>query len=295
MHTIRTWLIASRPVSLTASVVPVLVGTAVAAGEAFRPALVALALAGSVAMQVGTNLINDYFDHLKGSDTAESLGPSGVIQRGLLSPRAVLAGGVTAFAIAAAIGLVITAVVGWPVLALGVASVLAGYFYTASPLSFAYRGLGEAVVFVFMGPVIVVGAWYVQTESWAWAPFLASLPVGMLVAAILHANNVRDIDSDRRNHKWTLAALAGRPLADYEYALLVAGAYVVTVAIVAGGAPPAALLPLLTLPLAARLIADEFTARSPRRLNLVLARTAGLHLLFGLLLASGFALDAWMD
>jgi 1,4-dihydroxy-2-naphthoate octaprenyltransferase len=295
MHTIRTWLIASRPVSLTASVVPVLVGTAVAAGEAFRPALFALALAGSVAMQVGTNLINDYFDHLKGSDTAESLGPSGVIQRGLLSPRAVLAGGVTAFAIAAAIGLVITAVVGWPVLALGVASVLAGYFYTASPLSFAYRGLGEAVVFVFMGPVIVVGAWYVQTESWAWAPFLASLPVGMLVAAILHANNVRDIDSDRRNHKWTLAALAGRPLADYEYALLVAGAYVVTVAIVAGGAPPAALLPLLTLPLAARLIADEFTARSPRRLNLVLARTAGLHLLFGLLLASGFALDAWMD
>jgi len=295
MQIVRTWLIAVRPVSLTASVVPVLVGTAVAAGEAFRPALFALALAGAVAMQAGTNLINDYFDHVKGSDTAESLGPSGVIQRGLLTPCAVFAGGGGAFAVAAAIGLAITAVVGWPVLALGVASVLAGYFYTASPLSLAYRGLGEAVVFIFMGPVIVVGAYYVQTEEWASAPFLASLPVGMLVAAILHANNVRDIEGDRRNRKWTLAALAGRPLADYEYAALVGGAYVALIAVVTLTVAWTALLPLLTLPPAARLIADEFRARSPRRLNAVLARTAGLHLLFGLLFALGLAVDAWID
>jgi 1,4-dihydroxy-2-naphthoate octaprenyltransferase len=293
MRYARTWLSAVRPISLTASVVPVLVGTAVAADEAFRPALFALALAGAVAIQIGTNLVNDYFDHVKGTDTAGSLGPSGVIQRGILSPRAVLAGGIVAFAVGAAVGLTITAVVGWPILALGAASVLAGYFYTASPLSLAYRGLGEAVVFVFMGPVIVVGAYYVQTEEWAWAPFLASLPVGLLVAAILHANNVRDIESDRRNRKWTLAALAGRPLADYEYAALIFGAYVIVPLIVLGGVAWTVLLPLLTLPLAARLVRDEMEATSPRRLNAVLAGTAGLHLLFGLLLALGYAVAAW--
>ena len=116
---------------------------------------------------------------------------------------------------------------GWPVLALGVASVLAGYFYTASPFSLAYRGLGEVVVFVFMGPVIVMGAYYVQVEHFAWEAFIASVPIGLLVAAILHANNVRDIENDRRNNKWTLAALAGRPLADYEFIALTLGAYVV--------------------------------------------------------------------
>ena len=133
-----------------------------------------LALLGSVAIHAGTNLVNDYFDHVKGTDNEESLGQSGVIQRGLLSARAVLTGGIVAFAIGAAIGLVITAHDGWPVLALGVASVAAGYFYTASPFSLAYRGLGEAVVFVFMGPVIVLGSYYVQTQAWAWEPFVAS-------------------------------------------------------------------------------------------------------------------------
>src|SRR5581483_4157303 len=146
--------------------------------DAFRPLLFMLALSGSAAIHAGTNLVNDYFDHVKGTDNEESLGQSGVIQRGLLSDRAVLAGGIVAFGVGAAIGLVITALTGWPVLALGLASVAAGYFYTASPFSLAYRGLGEVVVFVFMGPVIVLGAYYVQTETFAWEPFLASIPVG---------------------------------------------------------------------------------------------------------------------
>lgn len=294
MPAIKTWLVALRPVSFTASVIPVLVGTAIAAADEFHALLFVLTLAGSVAIHAGTNLVNDYFDHVKGTDTEESLGQSGVIQRGLLSARAVLAGGVAAFGAGAAIGLVIAAMTGWPVLALGVASVMAGYFYTASPFSLAYRGLGEIVVFVFMGPVIVVGAYYVQTQSFAWEPFLASLPIGLLVAAILHANNVRDIENDRRNNKWTLAALAGRPLADYEYVGLMLGGYaVVVVMTVAGAAPWPVLITLLTLPLALRLVRFETQQTSPRALNLVLAQTAGLHLLFGALLAFGFALGAW--
>jgi 1,4-dihydroxy-2-naphthoate polyprenyltransferase len=255
---VQTWLIAVRPVSFTASVVPVLVGTAVAADETFRPWLFALALVGSVGVLAGTNLVNDYYDHVKGTDTEDSPGPPGVIQRGLLEPRAVLTGGIVAFAVSAAVGIAITVAVGWPILLLGVASVAAGYSYTAPPLSLAYRGLGEAVVFVFMAPVIVVGAYYVQTEAWAWEPFLASLPVALLVAAILHAN----------------------------YVLLVA-------LVLADAAPWPVLLTLVTLPIAGALAAQAARERRPRALNALLAGTAGLHMLFGLLLALGYALRAW--
>jgi 1,4-dihydroxy-2-naphthoate octaprenyltransferase len=294
MSALGTWFTALRPVSFTASVIPVLVGTAIAAEDGFRPLLFVLALAGSVAIHAGTNLVNDYFDHVEGTDGADSLGPSGVIQRGVLSARVVLAGGIVAFGIGATVGLIITAMTGWPVLALGVASVLAGYFYTASPFSLAYRGLGEVVVFVFMGPVIVLGAYYVQTEAWSWAAFVASLPVGLLVAAILHANNVRDIQNDRRNNKWTLAALAGRPIADYEYIALTLGGYaVVVVMTIAGSAPWPVLITLLSLPIALRVVQAEARASSARSLNMVLAQTAGLHMIFGALLALGFAVAVW--
>jgi 1,4-dihydroxy-2-naphthoate octaprenyltransferase len=289
----RTWLIALRPVSLTASVIPVLVGTAIASQHEFHFGLFLLALVGSMAIQGGTNLVNDYFDHVKGTDSAESLGPSGVIQLGILTPKQVLVGGIACFVAGALIGVTIAALVGWPILALGLASVAAGYFYTASPFSLAYRGLGEAVVFTFMGPAIVMGAYYVQTEVWAWEAFIASLPIGLLVAAILHANNVRDIESDRRNSKWTLAAMAGRPLADYEFIVLMLGGYAVVVAMaIAGTAPWPVLISMLTLPLALRIVRLEARETSPRGLNIVLAQTAGLHMLFGLLFALGFALAA---
>ena len=294
MQQLRVWLTAVRPVSFTASVIPVLIGTAIASADAFHPLLFVLALLGSVALQAGTNLVNDYFDHVKGTDNEESLGQSGVIQRGLLPARSVLAGGIVSFTVGALIGIVIALQVGWPVLALGVASVLAGYFYTASPFSLAYRGLGEAVVFVFMGPVIVLGAYYVQTQAWAWEPFVASLPIGLLVAAILHANNVRDIENDRKNGKWTLAALAGRPFADYEYVALMLGGYGIVIAMtIAGAAPWPVLLTLLTLPLALRVVRLEARQTSARGLNLVLAQTAGLHMMFGVLLAFGFAVAVW--
>jgi 1,4-dihydroxy-2-naphthoate octaprenyltransferase len=294
MRNIQTWVVALRPVSFTASVIPVLVGTAIAAQYSFDALLFVLALAGSVMIHAGTNLVNDYFDHVKGTDNEESLGQSGVIQRGMLSAQEVLVGGIAAFAIGAVVGLVITAMTGWPVLALGIASVLAGYFYTASPFSLAYRGLGEVVVFVFMGPVIVMGAFYVQVEAFAWEAFIASVPIGLLVAAILHANNVRDIENDRKNHKWTLAALAGRPVADYEFIALTIGAYVVVVLMIIGGSAPwPVLITLLSLPLAIQLVRLEMNTTSARKLNVVLAQTAGLHMIFGVLLAFGFALAVW--
>ena len=288
------WLLALRAPSLTASVIPVLVGTAVVADEVFRPGLFVLVLLGSMALQGGTNLINDYFDHALGVDTDDALGPSGVIQRGLLSPRAVLIGGGVAFAIGSALGVWIAVIVGWPVLALGVASVAAGYAYTAPPLKLAYRGLGELTSFAFMGPAVVAGAAYVQLEAWTWEPFLASLPVGLLAAAILHANNLRDIEGDREHGKRTIAALTGRPVADYEFALLLAAAFAVALSLVIqDAAPPSALLALLPLPRALLLLRSLAASIEPRALNRVLFGAVELHLTFGLLWALGFALRAW--
>lgn len=293
---LRVWLLAVRFPSLTASVIPVLVGTAVVAHDAFRPGLFAMALIGSMALQAGTNLVNDYYDHMQGADSGESLGPSGVIQLGLLSPRAVLIGGLVAFAIGAALGIVIAAIAGWALLPLGVASVLAGYAYTAPPLKLAYRGLGEVTSFAFMGPVIVMGAAYVQVEAFTWEAFLASLPVGFLVATILHANNLRDIDDDRTHAKYTLASLVGRPAADYELIALIALAFAGAASLAGAGIVSRyGLIALLAAPLALRTATALRVSRNPRSLNRVLLSTVGLHLVFGLLWALGLAIGAWTD
>src|SRR4030095_11860329 len=156
----RVWLEASRPFSFTASVTPVLIGSVLAAIDGpFYWGRFFLALFGSLFIQVGTNLINDYYDYANGVDTPETLGPSQVIQRGLLTAKEVYWGGIATFALGSLFGLILVALCGWPILALGMISVLAGYFYTANPLSLAYIALGEATVFVFMGPVIVMGAY----------------------------------------------------------------------------------------------------------------------------------------
>jgi len=285
---------AMRPLSFTAAVVPVLVGTGLAADQAFRPGLFVLALFGSMALQGGTNLVNDYYDHQLGTDTATSLGPSGVIQRGVLSPREVLVAGGVAFGLGVAIGLAITAIVGWPVLILGVVSVLGGFFYTAPPLKLAYRALGEVTSFAFMGVIIVMGAAYVQTEEFTWEAFLAALPVALLTAAILHANNLRDIEGDRAHGKRTLASLTGRPWADYELVALVLSPFALAIALpIASFAPLTALIALLALPPALRMLRTLRISHDARSLNRVLISSVGLHLLFGLLWALGFALDAW--
>ena len=288
--TVRLWLNATRPMSFTAAVVPVLVGSFLAFRDDFQFVRFAMALAGSVAILAGTNLVNDYFDHVKGADGPHSLGPSGVIQRGLLSPRAVLLGGIACFVVGSAIGLVLVAIVGWSLLWLGLASVAAGFLYTGGPAAFAYIGLGEVIVFLFMGPVMVMGAYFVQTERWSWTPFLVSLPVACLVTAILHANNMRDIDDDRRNGKRTIATVIGRRWANVEYYVLVAATYIALLAAVAVRAAPwPALAAIATIPLAYRAANVARTTTNPRRLNRVLGMTALLHMRFGLLLAAGLA------
>ncbi|WP_322797234.1 prenyltransferase, partial [Tepidiforma sp.] len=171
----RQWFAASRPVSFTTAAIPALVGTLLAAPESFTWWTAALAILGSVLFLAGTNFTNDYFDYRKGSDRPGIPGPPGAIQQGLLTPRQVLGAGLVCFAAGAAIGLVLCAAVSWQLLWVGAAALAAGFLYTGWPLHLAYIGLGEVVVYIFMGPVIVMGAAFVQLERWTLDAFVASL------------------------------------------------------------------------------------------------------------------------
>ncbi len=297
---VRIWFEAIRPFSFTASITPVLIGTVMGATDGpFSFELFLLVLFGSLFIHIGTNLINDYYDYVNRVDILETegpnlAGPSLIIQRGLLGPGEVYWGGVAAFALGSALGLFLVYLCGWPVLAIGLASVLAGYFYTANPLSLAYIALGEATVFLFMGPVIVVGAYYVQRQGFALAPFLLSLPVGCLVAAILQANNIRDLESDKERDKHTLATVIGRRAAIYELASLVYGAFIIAAALVLiGYAPWPVLLTLVTLPHAIPIVRTALSTTDMEELDTVVLSTAKLHLEFGLLLIVGL-MGSWL-
>ncbi len=289
---IRVWWRAARPFSFTAATVPVLLGTAIAAYQGhFSPVVLVLALAGAILLQAGTNLINDYYDYVKGADKIQVLGVGGAIQRGELTPRQVFIGGLVAFGVGSAIGLYFVSVSGPFILILGIFSVLAGFFYTAGPAALAYIGLGEITVFIFMGPVIVIGAYFVQAGTAPLEVILASLPVGFLVAAILHANNLRDMESDKSIGKRTLATLLGRRRANLEYYLLVGGTYLaVVIMAVVGLAPVYTLIALLTFPVAYALMKRVSIDTEPVALNPVLRKTAQLHARFGLLLVTGWVL-----
>jgi 1,4-dihydroxy-2-naphthoate octaprenyltransferase len=291
---VAIWIQAIRAPSLSAAAIPVLLGVAVAARAGFFSlGRVILALVGAMAIQAGTNLINDYYDFRSGADSEQSLGPSMVIQRGLLSADQVWRGGITAFAIGALIGLVLVYLCGWPILAIGIPSVMAGYFYTANPVSLAYVALGELTVFIFMGPAIVIGSYYVMAMHFSSAAIWASIPLGFLVAGILHANNVRDIESDLRHGKRTLATILGRTGANYELIALDIAAYVTTIiAILLHSIPWIALVVFVTIPRARDQLRIVTRESDPKKLNLGLFRSIQLHMEFGLLMIAAFLVAA---
>jgi 1,4-dihydroxy-2-naphthoate octaprenyltransferase len=253
-----------------------------------------LALVGAMAIQAGTNLINDYYDFRSGADSEQSLGPSMVIQRGLLSADQVWRGGIVAFAIGALIGLVLVYQCGWPILAIGIPSIAAVYFYTASPVSLAYVALGELTVFIFMGPAIVVGSYFVMAMHFSSSAIWASIPLGFLVAGILHANNIRDIESDTRHRKRTLATMLGRTGANYELIVLDLAAYVtMIVGVLVNAIPWIALAVFLTVPRVLDQIRIMTRESDPKKLNLGLFRSIQLHMEFGLLMIAAFLVAAF--
>ena len=288
----RNWVIAARPATLPAAVVPVLVGTtAVLHLAPFRTLPFALAFLCSVLIQIGTNFANDVFDYHKGADTAERLGPTRVTQSGLIPPGRVLAATYLTFGLAALLGLYLVVIGGWPILVAGVLSILSGLAYTGGPYPLGYHGLGDLFVFVFFGLVAVTGSGYLQTGAIEPIALAAAIPTGFLVTAILVVNNLRDADTDHAAGKMTLAARFGRRTARVQYAILVLGAYLFPPLLpLFDRTTDVHWLPLLSLPLGLFLVRTVATHSDGPALNKTLKLTGMLHMLFGLLFSVSLAL-----
>jgi 1,4-dihydroxy-2-naphthoate octaprenyltransferase len=283
---VAAWIGAARPRTLPAAVVPVVVGLALA-GRA-RPldvGVAAITLLAAILIQIGTNLANDYYDFVAGADTSERLGPRRITQAGLAAPATVRAAAFATLGAAAVAGAWLVAVGGWPILLIGVASLIAAVAYTGGPYPLAYHGLGDVFVFVFFGLVAVNGTVLLQTGNVTGLSLAVSLPVACLATAILVVNNLRDIGTDARAGKRTLAVRIGAAATRLQYAALVSIPFVVAL-LLAAVAGPALLVTLLAVPLAVREV-RALHERDGAALNASLAGTARLHLIFGVLLAIG--------
>jgi 1,4-dihydroxy-2-naphthoate octaprenyltransferase len=282
---VRVWLLAARPATLVAAIVPVLVGGALAARlGSFQPLPFVVALAAALLIQIGCNLANDYFDYHKGADTSARLGPPRVTQSGLVPPATVWRAALLVFALATLLGLYLVWVGGLPILLIGAAAIFAAVLYVGGPWPYGYHGLGDLVCFVFFGLLGVVGMALLLTGGAPPEAWWAALPVAALVTAILVVNNLRDIDTDRAARKYTLAVLLGRSGTRAEYVALLALAYLVPPLWALVGGPRWWWLPWLSLVLAVPTTRLVLTAEG-RPLNLALKQTARLHLVYGALWA----------
>ncbi|MGH3318937.1 MAG: 1,4-dihydroxy-2-naphthoate polyprenyltransferase [Streptosporangiaceae bacterium] len=288
MARVADWLEGARPRTLPAAVVPVAVGTAVAwAQDAVVWWRAVAALVVSLALQVGVNYANDYSDGVRGADSGR-VGPTRLVASGLVRPRVVLAAAFACFAAAAGLGLTLAAVTSWWLVALGVCCIAAAWFYTGGENPYGYRALGELSVFVFFGVVAVVGTAYVQVGHVTGLALAASVPVGLLACALLVVNNLRDIPSDTRAGKRTLAVVLGERRTRLLYAACVAVPFAAVCAL--APAHPYVLVALPALLVAVSPLRAVLTGGDGRTLILALRDTGRLHLAFGALLTLGIAL-----
>jgi len=285
------WWEAARARTLPAAVAPVAMGVALAAADGVAHAGAALAaLVGAMAIQVGTNFANDYFDFRKGTDHAPKLGRRRLLPSGLIAPRTMAFAAALAFGLAVLVGLYLVTRGGVPILIVGIASILAGVLYTGGPMPYGYRGLGDVFVLAFFGPVAVAGTYYVQAQTLGWVPVVAGFGPGLVAVAILAVNNLRDAPNDMLTGKRTLAVILGERFARHEHAAtIVAGvAGVPLLLVLAGAAGPWALLPLLALWPAWGVIRTVQVETDSDRLNLALARTGQVLVIFAVLFCVGW-------
>ena len=294
---VRAWYQALRPRVFTATYVPMgLAGIAALADGVFEAGAFLLALIGTLFLQSAANLINEYADYRRGADRLKEAGQGMIIKHKILEPAIVCAGAILTTLAGCLIGLYLLAPSGPLLWLIGIGGVLVAITYTAGPFPLAYNGLGEIAVAVFMGPAIIVGAYYVMAPAVSDARIaelcLISLPVAFMVSAILHANNIRDMEADRAVNKRTLAVIFGIRFARAEFMLLVIGAYVAQALVVAAGLmPPITLLTLITLPEALRLIRIFNTSAAVPLMHQAQGRTAKLHGQLGLLMVVGWSLS----
>lgn len=286
------WLLAARPATLWAAVAPVAVGAGLAVGDrVFRPDAFLAALVGALAIQVAANFANDASDARRGADTEDRIGPTRVVAAGLLTSRQVWRATGAALGVAVLAGIYLTIITSWVIVAIGLASIVATLTYVGGPIPYGYRGLGEVFVFVFFGVVATVGSRFVHDESAPADAWLLAIPIGFTVTAVLVANNVRDIETDRQAGKRTLAVLLGPTRSRRLFATLVYGTFAVVAGLAAGGmTPPWTAIALAAFPLGIPLVRTLSTAADGPSLIGVLVGTARLHVITGVLLAVGAAL-----
>jgi 1,4-dihydroxy-2-naphthoate polyprenyltransferase len=290
----KVWVKTARPFSLTASISPVLVGTAVAAYDgAFHIMYFLAALLAGLFLQVGANYFNEYYDYEYGLDHPGSLGSMTVIFRREMTAAQVLVGGIASFALAAIFGVVLIVTSGPAILLFGLAGMSIAYFYSARPFKFATRGLGDILVYIAMGFLMTWGAYYVQIPRWSWLAFAASVPVGFLVTAILNMNNARDYQDDMAVEKRTLPVRFGQVFARRFHAVLLLGSYgAVTLFVLFRLLPLYSLAVWLTFPLAFSNVRSVLGATERKAFAIGIKRTAALHFQFCVLLALGIIVAA---
>lgn len=289
-HPVAIWLQACRVQSLAISTIGVMSGVALAAHDGwFDPAKAFLAWLASVLIQAGTNLINVHHNY-KAHSTADTRASSAVLRFGLLTSRQVRNGGLVCFAAGMAAGIALAWLSGPVILAIGVPSVAAGYFYAGPPVRLGYLGLGVVTVLIFMGPVMVCGSYFVMAGHVSAGAAALSVAIGLLAASVMHINDLRDYDTDRRHGKRTLATLLGRGPARWAMVAMVAVAFkAVLGGALAGWLPLSAALVLISLPLAIPSLRLVFQETDPAALNRAWFSQVRLHLIFGLLLIGGIA------
>lgn len=288
---IDKWIIASRPKTLLAAFVPVIIGSSLAIAQGkFNALAAAVALICSLLIQIGTNFVNDLYDYLAGTDTEERVGPTRVLAAGLVSVGEMKTAIAFVFGLTFLLGLYLVYLGGWIILLIGILSILAGIAYTAGPFPLAYNGLGDIFVFVFFGLVGTVGTYYVQALEINTLAVLTAIPVGALITNILIVNNYRDIETDRANGKNTLAVLFGRRFSRIQYLLFLVTSYLVPFLVyIYFKESLFVFLPLLSLPLGIKLVKMIYTYDGTE-LNKTLELTAKLSGIYGILFSAGLIL-----
>lgn len=288
----KHWLLAFRPKTLTAAVVPIVVGTTLvfAMGYPVHHWISLCALLSSLFIQIGTNLINDAMDFKKGADTEKRIGPSRITQQGHAQFKTVFTLGIFFFVLALALGIPLVIHGGWPIVAIGILSLICGYAYTGGPFPLAYRGLGDLFVILFFGLLAVSGLTYLQTGEWHIESMMAGLQVGSLATVLIAINNFRDVEGDKKANKKTLAVRFGPKFVRCEVAGLIGLSFLVNIYWWIEGFKIPALLSLLALPMGIIVIRNILTEDPSPKYNKFLAQSALLHLLFGCLLSIGFSL-----
>lgn len=288
----RALLLTARPKTLSAAVVPVLVATALvkSEGKSITWWIPVFAILSSIFIQIGTNFVNDALDFVKGADRETRLGEARAAQSGWFSHHAVLMMGFACFALAAAFGLPLVWLGGWPILVIGLVSLCMGYAYTGGPFPLAYVGLGDLFVILFFGLVAVGGVYFLLTGGYGLSAFIAGLQIGMLATVMIAINNLRDLDQDREVGKKTFAVRLGPKRGRLEVLFLFAAAFALNLYWFSQGNSWAAALPLLAVPLAGKVMVNLLRTEASREYNFLLAKGAAVHMLFGLLISVGFIL-----